>query len=62
MEREDQHPGPIGSMTRKLIEIPHTVCPYTCMVNGIGDVYLWKTGQPLPNEFVMITSGMASLI
>ena len=43
----------------KLIEIPHSVCKYTCMVNGISDVYELKTGQKLPCEFMMILSGMA---
>ena len=49
-------------MEQKIIELPHTVCPYTCMVNGLRDVYQWKTGQTLPDEFMMITSGMASFV
>jgi len=44
----------------KLLEIPHSVCKYTCMVNGINDVYEWKTCQKLPCMFMMILSGMAS--
>jgi hypothetical protein len=43
----------------KLIEVPHSVCKYTCMVSGINDVYELKTGQKLPCEFMMILSGMA---
>jgi len=43
----------------RLLEIPHSVCKYTCMVNGIKDVYEWKTGQKLPCELMMISSGMA---
>ena len=43
----------------RLIEIPHSVCKYTCMVNGIKDVYEWKTCQKLPCEFMMILSGFA---
>jgi len=49
-------------MQEKLIELPHAVCPYTCMVNGIRDVYQWRTGQRLPDEFMMITSGMAGFV
>ncbi len=47
-------------MQKKIIEIPHTVCPFTCTVNGLGDVYRWKTGQMIHDEFLMSTSGMAS--
>jgi len=47
---------------RKTIEFPHTVCRYTCMVNGLRDVYQWKTGQMLPDEFMLITSGFASFV
>jgi len=43
----------------KLIEVPHSVCKYTCMVNGISDVYEAKTGQKLPCNLMMILSGMA---
>jgi hypothetical protein len=46
----------------KLIEIPHSVCKYTCMVNGISDVYELRTGQKLPCEFMMILSGMAGFV
>ncbi|RLG51140.1 MAG: hypothetical protein DRO00_07650 [Thermoproteota archaeon] len=42
-----------------LIKIPHPVCRYTCMVNGIKDVFEWKTGLKLPCELMMISSGMA---
>ena len=49
-------------MQGKLIELPHTVCRYTCTINGIMDVYQWQTGQRLPSEFMMITSGMADFI
>jgi len=46
----------------KLIEVPHSVCKYTCMVNGINDAYELKTGQKLPCEFMMILSGMAGFV
>ena len=46
----------------KLIEVPHSVCEYTCMVNGINDVYKLKTSQELPCEFMMILSGMAGFV
>jgi len=32
------------------------------MVNGLRDVYQWKTGQMLPDEFMLITSGFASFV
>jgi hypothetical protein len=41
------------------IEIPHSVCKYTCMVNVISDVYEWKTGRKLPCQFMMSFSGTA---
>lgn len=43
----------------RLIELPHSVCSFTCMVNGMQDVYECKTGQKLPCMFMMIFSGMA---
>jgi hypothetical protein len=44
---------------KNIINIPHSVCKYTCMVNGIGDVYRFKTGQSFSDEFLMAASGMA---
>lgn len=46
----------------KLLEVPHSVCRYTCMVNGISDVYEWRTSQKLPCGFMMILSGMAGFV
>ena len=43
----------------RVIKVPHSVCKHTCMVNGISDVYQWKTGQKLPCEFMMILSGFS---
>jgi len=44
---------------KNIINVPHSVCKYTCMVNGIGDVYRSKTGQTFSDEYLMIISGMA---
>lgn len=45
-------------MTR--IELPHKVCGQTCMVNGLEDLYEWKTGVRLPDWFLFYMSGMAA--
>ena len=47
---------------KNIINLPHVVCKYTCMVNGIGDVYRFKTGQTFSDEFLMAVSGMASFV
>ena len=44
---------------KNIINVQHSVCKYTCMVNGLGDVYRSKTGQTFSDEFLMIISGMA---
>ena len=43
----------------KLIKLPHKVCPMTCMVNGLEDLYEAKTGTRLPDQFLLFMSGMA---
>ena len=44
-------------MTR--IELPHKVCGMTCMVNGLEDLYEWRTGERLPDWLLFYISGMA---
>jgi hypothetical protein len=47
-------------MTR--IELPHKVCGKTCMVNGLEDLYEWKTGERLPDWLLFYVSGMAGFV
>ncbi len=42
----------------KLIPLPHKVCDLTCMVNGLEDLYEWKTGERLPDRLLLQTSGL----
>lgn len=49
-------------MGRMVIRIPHEVCKYTCTANGLRDVYIWKTGQYLPCEFMIVLSGFADFV
>ncbi|MGY3777114.1 BtrH N-terminal domain-containing protein [Isobaculum melis] len=32
----------------KLLKLPHQIADYRCPVNGICDIYEWKTGQRIP--------------
>ncbi|NWF69958.1 MAG: DUF4872 domain-containing protein [Chloroflexi bacterium] len=41
------------------IALPHKVCPMTCMVNGLEDLYEARTGTRLPDWFLFYLSGMA---
>ncbi|MEN6351738.1 MAG: hypothetical protein ABFD08_20405 [Syntrophomonas sp.] len=34
----------------KLIEMPHQTNDYTCSINGLVDMYQWKTGERLPDD------------
>lgn len=42
-----------------VIELPHKVCRMTCMVNGLEDMYEWRTGERLPDWLLFFVSGMA---
>jgi hypothetical protein len=44
----------------KRIELPHKVCGMTCMVNGLEDMYEWKTGQRLPDWLLFYVSGLGA--
>ncbi len=46
----------------KLIKLPHKVCDMTCMINGLEDMYEWKTGIRMPDRFLLYMSGMAGFI
>jgi hypothetical protein len=43
----------------KLIELPHKICDYTCMVNGLEDLYEAHRGNRLTDWFFFYMSGMA---
>lgn len=46
----------------KLIEIPHKVCDYTCMWNGIEDQYEWRTKNRVPDYLFFGISAFCSVI
>lgn len=36
----------------KKLELPHRTADYLCPVNGLSDIYEWKTGKRLPEELI----------
>lgn len=46
----------------KLIEIPHKVCGYSCMINGLEDLYEQKTGVRLPDYLFLHLSGLLGFV
>lgn len=42
----------------KTISMPHKVCDYTCPINGLEDLYEWKTGQRLPDFLLFYLSSI----
>ncbi len=46
----------------KLIPMPHKVCDKTCMINGLEDIYEWKTGQRAPDWLFAYLAGMAGFV
>ena len=36
----------------KRLELPHRMADYLCPVNGLCDVYEWKTGKRIPEELI----------
>ncbi len=49
-------------MSSKLLNLPHKVCGYTCMINGIEDQYEAHTGQRLPDWLLFFLSGMGEFV
>lgn len=47
-------------MERKVIEPKHHVCDYTCMWNGIEDLYMNHTKEEIPDWFFFCLSGVAN--
>ena len=35
------------------LELPHATAPYRCPVNGLSDVYQWRTGHRIPEYLLM---------
>lgn len=48
--------------TGKIINIPHKVCDYNCMWNGIEDQYEWKTNNRVPDYLFFGISAFCSVI
>lgn len=46
----------------KKLDIPHKVCDYACMWNGIDDLYEWKTGVRPPDYLFFGISGFANFV
>nr|WP_319265142.1 BtrH N-terminal domain-containing protein [uncultured Draconibacterium sp.] len=42
----------------KIIDIPHKYCENACMVNGLEDLYVWKSGHDIPDYLLYYTGGM----
>lgn len=46
----------------KLIELPHKVCGYTCMINGLEDLYERHTGVHPPDWLFLHLSGLLDFV
>lgn len=49
-------------MTRKVIKLKHKACDYTCMWNGIEDLYQTKLGEDIPDYFFFCLSGIGRFV
>ncbi|WMJ82243.1 BtrH N-terminal domain-containing protein [Clostridium sp. MB40-C1] len=49
-------------MPKKIIELRHKVCDYTCMWNGIEDLYQTKLGEDIPDYFFFCLSGIGNFV
>lgn len=47
-------------MPEKIIDLRHHICDYTCMWNGIEDIYMSKTGEDIPPFFFFCLSGVGN--
>ncbi len=43
------------------LQLPHKILDYSCPINGLEDMYEWKTGHQLPGFFLMDLSMMGFL-
>ncbi len=49
-------------MGNKILSIQHHVDDYECMWNGIEDLYMQKSGERIPNQFLFTLSGKGNFI
>lgn len=48
-------------MSEKAVNIRHHICDYSCMWNGIEDIYATQTGEELPPFFFFCLSGVGNI-
>ena len=46
----------------KRLELPHQTADYLCPVNGLCDVYEWKTGKRIPEELIFYSKAGFQMI
>lgn len=46
----------------KRLELPHQLADYLCPVNGLCDVYEWKTGKRIPEELIFYSKAGFQMI
>ncbi len=49
-------------MSKRIIKLEHKVCDYTCMWNGIEDLYQRKSGEEVPDHFFFFLSGIGNFV
>ncbi|WZL73134.1 BtrH N-terminal domain-containing protein [Clostridiaceae bacterium 35-E11] len=49
-------------MPKKVIGLRHKVCDYTCMWNGIEDLYQTRLGEDIPDYFFFCLSGIGKFV
>jgi hypothetical protein len=49
-------------MPKKLIQVRHHMCDYSCMWNGIEDIFITKTGEDIPPFFFFCLSGVGNAV
>lgn len=46
----------------KLLKIPHRLADYLCPINGLCDIYEWKTGNRIPDDLLFFSKAGFGLI
>ena len=46
----------------KRLELPHQLADYLCPVNGLCDIYEWKTGKRIPEELIFYSKAGFQMI
>lgn len=46
----------------KRLELPHQLADYLCPVNGLCDIYEWKTGKRIPEELIFYSKAGFQII